>query len=64
MTEVFLDTAYAIADPDVAAERRALLDNEARLCIEPLLEPVPAYVSTNVTIAEAVAQSGFGEQLK
>lgn len=55
----FYDSAYALADRRVAAERRALLGEAARLAGEPLLEPVPPYRSSGLTVAEAA----LGEEL-
>src|ERR671937_783222 len=49
----FYDSAYAIADPDLADERRALMQGEARMSGECLLEPVPPYRSSGLTIAQA-----------
>ena len=59
----FYDTAYAVADPGVAAERRTLMDKQARLHLEPLLEPIPPYAVTNKSIADAVEATGRGKQL-
>jgi hypothetical protein len=39
----YLDTAFRIEDPGVAAERRALLRRPGTLCSEPLVEPVLRY---------------------
>lgn len=39
----YLDTAFRIEDPGVAAERRALLKRPGTLCSEPLIEPVLRY---------------------
>lgn len=50
----YLDTAFRIRDPGVAAERRALLRAPGSLCTEPLVEPIPRYES---------AELGFSEML-
>lgn len=39
----YLDTAFRIRDPGVAAERRGLLRQPGALCTEPLVEPIPRY---------------------
>ena len=39
----YLDTAFRIRDPEIAKERRALLEQNDTLCTDPLLEPVPRY---------------------
>ena len=39
----YLDTAFRIADPSVAKERRILLSKPGTLCTEPLVEPLPRY---------------------
>lgn len=41
----YLDTAFRIGDPSVAAERRALLREPGSLCTQPLIEPIPRYES-------------------
>jgi len=42
----YLDTAFRIRDPEIAKERRALLEQNGTLCTDPLLEPVPRYCSS------------------
>lgn len=39
----YLDTAFRIRDPEIAKERRALLEQNDTLRTDPLLEPVPRY---------------------
>ncbi len=39
----YLETAFRIAHPMVAAERRALLETPGELCTEPFVEPIPRY---------------------
>lgn len=39
----YLDTAFRIQDPQLAAERRELLRRPGTLCTEPLLEATPRY---------------------
>lgn len=48
----YLETAFRIADPRVSAERRDLLERAGQLCTEPLLEPIPKYVSEAWDIRE------------
>ena len=36
----YLETAFSIADPEVSAERRRLLETLGQLCTEPLIEPI------------------------
>ncbi len=51
----FYASAYALADPALAAERDALLFDRSRVGREPLLEPVPPYVSSGQDVATAIA---------
>ena len=48
----YLETAFRIADPDVARERRDLLERPGQLCTEPYLEPVPRYESVDRDVGE------------
>ena len=48
----YLETAFRIADPAVAAERRALLKRPGQLCTEPLVEPMARYAGVDWTLAE------------
>ncbi len=52
----YLDSPYDLRYPELLAERRQLLDVDGRLYRQPLIEPVPAYVSSGQTFGE-VAQS-------
>ncbi|NOZ72232.1 MAG: DEAD/DEAH box helicase [Chloroflexi bacterium] len=55
----YLDSPFDLRYPDLAAERRALLDQDGRIYRHPLIEPVPAYRSSGQSFAQAV-QSLFG----
>lgn len=59
--ERFYRSAYAIANPRVAAERASLLSRHLRA--ETLLEPVPGYLSSGLTPSAAARQLGLGDQL-
>lgn len=48
----YLDTAFRIGDPSVAAERRHLLRTPGTLCTEPLVEPLPRYESSHLTFRD------------
>jgi DEAD/DEAH box helicase domain-containing protein len=50
----YLDTAFRISDPLIAARRRDLLRTPGTLCTEPLFEPVPRYRSSEFRIDELV----------
>src|SRR5204863_9680480 len=51
----YLDTAFRIADPSVADERRRLLRSPGTLCTDPLIEPIPRYESADTHIHEWVS---------
>lgn len=53
----YLETAFRIADPDVARERRNLLERPGQLCTEPYLEPVPRYESVEWALGELAARA-------
>ena len=59
----FYDSVYAITNPGVAAERRALLEAGAQLDAHTLIEPVPPYESSSQTVAETVQQLGLADRL-
>ena len=50
----YLDSPYDLRYPELLTERRQLLDVDGRLYRQPLIEPVPAYVSSGQTFGEAV----------
>src|ERR1022692_4537759 len=52
----YLDSPFDLRYPDLVAERRALLNVDGRIFRQPLLEPTPAYQSSNLTFQE-IAQS-------
>ena len=49
----FYDSAYSIANPGLREERRALLDAGEQLASRTLIEPVPPYLSSGLTVAQA-----------
>jgi len=50
----YLDSPFDIRYADLTAERRQLLDRDGRMYREPLVEPVPAYRSSNQSFGQAV----------
>lgn len=58
----FYDSAYAIADPSLAAERSRLLAAGA-LSTDVLIEPLPGYASSGVTFEEAAAELDLGSDV-
>src|SRR6266576_1909204 len=55
----YLDSPFDLRYPDLIAERRALLNVDGRLFRQPLIEPIPAYQSSNRTF-QAIAQARLG----
>ena len=55
----YLDSPFDLRYPDLVAERRALLNVDGRLFRQPLIEPIPAYQSSNQTF-QAIAQARLG----
>ena len=49
----YLDSPFDIRYGDLAAERRQLLDQDGRIYRYPLIEPVPAYRSSNQSFSQA-----------
>jgi hypothetical protein len=58
----FYDSAYAIADPLLAAERRELMERSG-LAADFLLEPVPGFASSGRTFAELAIELGLGDDV-
>lgn len=54
----YLDTAYRIGDPKVAAMRRELLSSPAQLSLAPIFEAVPRYETTDQGLEELIQDSG------
>jgi len=52
----YLDSPFDLRYPDLVAERRTLLSVDGRLFRQPLIEPIPAYQSSNQTFQE-IAQN-------
>ncbi len=55
----YLDSPFDLRYPELVAERRALLSVDGRLFRQPLIEPIPAYRSSNQTF-RAIAQARLG----
>lgn len=55
----YLDSPFDLRYEDLVTERRTLLDADGRIYRYPLIEPVPAYQSSNRTF-QAIAQSRLG----
>ncbi len=55
----YLDSPFDLRYPDLIAERRALLNVDGRLFRQPLIEPIPAYQSSNQTF-QGIAQAQLG----
>src|ERR1700741_2375520 len=49
----YLDSPFDLRYEPLVAERRALLDRDGRLYREPLIEPVPPFVSSGMTFSRA-----------
>lgn len=54
----YYDTAFALADPQVQAERRQLVDRDGVLWREPHIELVPTYAEDDQPLATALAAAG------
>jgi DEAD/DEAH box helicase domain-containing protein len=54
----YLDTAYRIEDPSLAAERCDLLRRPGSLCSEPLLEPLPRWAPDSRRFADLLDEAG------
>jgi DEAD/DEAH box helicase domain-containing protein len=52
----YLDSPFDLRYPELVAERRALLNMDGRIFRHPLIEPVPAYESSNQTF-QTIAQN-------
>jgi hypothetical protein len=46
----YLETAFRIGDEEIQEKRRKLLEEPGTLCTEPLLEPLPTYLTDGVRI--------------
>jgi len=58
----FYDSAYALADPLLASERRERL-RTGSLSTEPLIEPLPGYTSSKRTVARAAQELALGDDV-
>ena len=52
----YIESAFPLRYPNMAAERRALYSVSDTLSQPPLLEPTPVYPSSNLTLSEAAAR--------
>ena len=52
----YLDSPFDLRYEPLVAERRTMLDRDGRLYREPLIEPVPPFVSSGRTFDVAVAE--------
>ncbi len=55
----YLDSPFDLRYPDLVTERRDLLSVDGRIFRQPLIEPIPAYQSSNQTF-QAIAQARLG----
>src|SRR5690349_1030581 len=55
----YLDSPFDLRYPDLVPERRDLLNVDGRLFRQPLIEPIPAYQSSNRTFQQ-IAQTRLG----
>lgn len=55
----YLDSPFDLRYSDLSLERRQLLDHDRRIYRHPLIEPIPAYRSTQQSFLQA-AQAGLG----
>jgi DEAD/DEAH box helicase domain-containing protein len=54
----YLDTAFRIEDPDLAAERSNLLRESGKLCTDPLLEPQPQWKQDHRRFEDLLEEQG------
>ncbi|MCK9900603.1 DEAD/DEAH box helicase [Frankia sp. Cpl3] len=59
----YYDTPFGLADEELEAERRALLDRPGGVYTEPLVELRPEYTSTGCSLAESAARAGAPAEL-
>ena len=55
----YLDSPFDLRYPDLVAERRTLLNVDGRIFRQPLIEPIPAYQSSNQSF-QTMAQELLG----
>ncbi len=55
----YLDSPFDLRYPQLVSERRTLLNVDGRIFRQPLIEPIPAYQSSNQTF-QAIAQALLG----
>lgn len=60
----FYDSAYSLSDPGLREERRSMLDAGEHLAIRTLIEPIPGYVSSDMTMEQAAASLPVPNQLQ
>ena len=54
----YLDSPFRLRYDALRSERRSLLDRDRQLYREPLIEPIPPYKSSELTVGEACARLG------
>lgn len=59
----FYDSSYSLTNPGIRDERRALLDSGEQLASRTLIEPVPAYRTSGLTVAQAAEKLGLPAHL-
>lgn len=59
----YYDTPFGLADPNLQAERRALLDRDGGVFREPLLELRPEYEGTGRSLTDSVSTVGAAPEL-
>ncbi len=59
----YYDTPFGLADPNLQAERRALLDRDGGVFREPLLELRPEYEGTGRSLTDSVIAVGAAPEL-
>ena len=61
----FYDSAYSLSEPGLRDERRRMLDAGEHLAIRTLLEPVPGYASSGLTVEQAaMGLPGLTDELR
>src|SRR4051812_6099810 len=59
----YYETPFAVRDPSVMRERRALLEEDAAIAREPWLEPVAPYASVPHALEESCRRTGAAAEL-
>ncbi|TCS35615.1 RAD3-like DEAD/DEAH box helicase [Paucimonas lemoignei] len=59
----YLETAFRIGDKSIQAKRRALLEQTGTMCTEPLLEPLPSYLTHGIRLDDLMQEDHGKEWL-